>query len=55
MGLAMAERLMDEGQSICVWNRTADKAAALLEKGATQAATPAELMEKMRYSHKYAV
>lgn len=46
MGLAMAERLMDEGQSVCVWNRTAGKVAALLEKGATQATTPAQLMEK---------
>lgn len=45
MGLAMAERLIDEGQSVCVWNRTADKAALLIEKGATQAQTPAQLID----------
>ena len=45
MGAAMAERLMDEGQSVQVWNRTAGKASALVEKGATQATSPAELVE----------
>ena len=46
MGMAIAERLMEKSQSVCVWNRTANKAAALLEKGATQATTPAQLIEK---------
>jgi 3-hydroxyisobutyrate dehydrogenase len=45
MGLVMAERLIDEGQSVCVWNRTASKVALLVEKGAKQAQTPAQLID----------
>jgi len=45
MGLVMAERLLDEDQAVCVWNRTANKAALLVEKGATQAQTPAQLID----------
>lgn len=37
MGRAMAERLMECGHSVSVWNRTASKAAALAEAGARQA------------------
>ena len=43
MGTAMAERLMEVGHELTVWNRSADKAKPLVEKGATAAATPAEL------------
>jgi 3-hydroxyisobutyrate dehydrogenase len=45
MGLVMAERLMEKGQSVCVWNRTANKASILVEKGAKQAQTPAQLID----------
>jgi 3-hydroxyisobutyrate dehydrogenase len=34
MGRALAERLLDEGHEVSVWNRTADRAAALEEQGA---------------------
>src|SRR5688572_16398971 len=43
MGTAMAERLLEVGHELTVWNRSADKAKPLVEKGATAAATPAEL------------
>jgi 3-hydroxyisobutyrate dehydrogenase len=44
MGTALATRLMDQGHDIVVWNRTADRAAPLLEKGAAKAETPANLV-----------
>ncbi|NQV98123.1 MAG: NAD(P)-dependent oxidoreductase [Rhodospirillales bacterium] len=44
MGAAMAERLIDEGQSVAVWNRNAARAAPLVEKGAALAVSPAALM-----------
>jgi 3-hydroxyisobutyrate dehydrogenase-like beta-hydroxyacid dehydrogenase len=34
MGHALAERLLDEGHSVSVWNRTPGRAAALQERGA---------------------
>ncbi|MEP4378963.1 MAG: NAD(P)-dependent oxidoreductase [Alphaproteobacteria bacterium] len=43
MGAAMAERLMDEGKDIAVWNRTPDRADPLVESGATRCGTPKEL------------
>lgn len=43
MGAAIAQRLMDQGHTVRVWNRTREKAAALESKGAKLAATPAEL------------
>ena len=42
MGTPMATRLLDAGVEVVVWNRTADRAAPLVEKGAHQAASPAE-------------
>jgi len=41
MGRGMAERLIAHGHDLHVWNRTAEKAAALATKGARLAATPA--------------
>lgn len=41
MGAAMGERLIDLGHRLSVWNRTADKAKRLLERGATLAPSPA--------------
>ena len=42
MGSRVARRLLDAGHDVVVWNRTAEKAAPLVEAGATAAATPAE-------------
>ena len=43
MGAAMGERLLDEGQSLVVWNRTAGRIGSLIERGAVAAASPAAL------------
>lgn len=43
MGTAIATRLMDQGHDIAVWNRTAERMAPLIEKGATAAESPAAL------------
>ncbi len=42
MGGRFARRFLDAGHEVIVWNRTADKAAELLELGARSAATPAD-------------
>ncbi|RZL97755.1 MAG: NAD(P)-dependent oxidoreductase [Sphingomonas sp.] len=42
MGHAMATNLVEAGHEVTVWNRSPDKADALVERGATRAATPAE-------------
>lgn len=42
MGAAMASNLIEAGFSLRVWNRTASKAAPLVERGARHAETPAE-------------
>lgn len=39
----MSQRLMDYGHTLTVWNRSAEKAQPLLERGAKLAATPCEL------------
>jgi len=44
MGGAMAGRLLDQGQTVEVWNRTPARTAALAEAGASVAPTPAALM-----------
>jgi len=43
MGSAMAARLISDGAAVTVWNRTASKAAPLIEMGATQADTLSDL------------
>ncbi len=43
MGSAMAERLMEVGHELTVWNRSPDKTKPLVDAGATAAATPADL------------
>ena len=40
MGAPMARRLLDAGHELAVWNRSAGKAAPLVEGGARQAGTP---------------
>ena len=42
MGSGIASRLLDQGHSIAVWNRTASVADALVARGARRAATPAD-------------
>lgn len=42
MGVPMAERLLAHGHELAVWNRTPERAAPLVERGAVSAATPAE-------------
>jgi 3-hydroxyisobutyrate dehydrogenase len=43
MGAAMVARLLDQGQKPVIWNRSADKAKPLLERGAQWAESPAKL------------
>lgn len=45
MGLAMAENLLQAGYKLRVWNRTAEKAAPLVERGAILADSPAAATE----------
>jgi len=45
MGAAIAARLIEVGHQVSVWNRSADKAKALVDAGATLAASPAALAE----------
>lgn len=42
MGAPMAARLVDAGHDVVVWNRTAQRVVALVERGARPAASPAE-------------
>jgi 3-hydroxyisobutyrate dehydrogenase-like beta-hydroxyacid dehydrogenase len=42
MGAPMARRLLDAGQDLVVWNRTASKADPLVQRGARRAETPAD-------------
>lgn len=43
MGRGMAANLLDAGYDLAVWNRTASRMDALVEKGAKPAGSPAEL------------
>ncbi len=43
MGSAIAERLMEEGHEVAVWNRTRERAQPLLDQGAEFADSPAAL------------
>jgi 3-hydroxyisobutyrate dehydrogenase-like beta-hydroxyacid dehydrogenase len=42
MGSRIAGRLLDAGYDVVVWNRTAEKAKPLVERGASFAASPAD-------------
>ncbi len=46
MGQAMARRLLEEGHSLTVWNRTRSKADGLAAKGAYVAQSPAEVARR---------
>src|SRR5882672_2833171 len=43
MGAAVAQRLIEVGHKVTVWNRSADKLKPVTDAGAVAAATPAEL------------
>ena len=43
MGFPMARRLLNAGHDVAVWNRSSDKAAALVEAGAKAAAHPRDV------------
>jgi 3-hydroxyisobutyrate dehydrogenase len=43
MGAAIAQRLIDVGHTVTVWNRSADKVKPVVAAGATAAATPTAL------------
>jgi 3-hydroxyisobutyrate dehydrogenase len=43
MGFPMCRRLLDAGHKVAVWNRSAEKAKALIEAGARPAANPREV------------
>ncbi len=44
MGQAMTRALLDRGHHVTVWNRTAERARAVVAAGAQQAATPADAL-----------
>src|SRR5262245_4124578 len=46
MGAAIAQRLIEVGHRVTVWNRSADKLKPVTDAGAAVAATPAELAQK---------
>ena len=43
MGAALAQSLLNNGMEVHVWNRTAEKSVALVQKGAVQASRPADV------------
>lgn len=43
MGAAMVARLIDQGEHPVIWNRSAEKAKPLIDKGAAWAASPADV------------
>lgn len=45
MGAVMAPRFIDAGHSLTVWNRTSEKTASLVARGAAAAATPADVTQ----------
>src|SRR3954470_18377087 len=47
MGSAIAKRLIEVGHEVVVWNRNQDKTNALAAAGATVAATPRELADRV--------
>ena len=46
MGAAIAQRLIEAGHTVTVWNRSAAKLKAVTDAGAKAVATPAELANK---------
>ena len=46
MGFAMAQRLLERGADVAVWNRTKSKAEPLAANGATMVESPADLADR---------
>ncbi|KXO88361.1 6-phosphogluconate dehydrogenase [Tsukamurella pulmonis] len=46
MGAALAGRMLDQGRAVTVWNRTPERAAPLVARGAASAETPAEAIAR---------
>jgi len=46
MGSGMARNLLAKGHALCVWNRSPERLAALLEAGGTAADSPADLARR---------
>ena len=51
LGAAMVENLLAKGQTVRIWNRSRDKMAPLLQKGAAAAADPAAAVRGARRVH----
>ena len=47
MGAAIGLRLIEVGHEVTVWNRSADKTKPLIDAGATLAASPADLAQRV--------
>ena len=47
IGMPMAERLLEQGLPLVVWNRTAEKTETLVRRGAVQAPSPRELAARV--------
>src|SRR5215472_3023514 len=47
MGAAIAQRLIEVGHTVTVWNRSADKVKPVASAGAAIAATPRELAQRV--------
>src|SRR5262245_36339388 len=47
MGAAIAQRLIEVGHAVTVWNRSADKLKPVTDAGAAVAATPVELAQRV--------
>ena len=47
MGSRIAHRLIDAGHDVIVWNRTPHKTAPLVDRGATAAASPADMARRV--------
>jgi 3-hydroxyisobutyrate dehydrogenase-like beta-hydroxyacid dehydrogenase len=45
MGEPIAERILEAGRPLSVWNRSPEKAAPLVEQGATELGSPAEALQ----------
>ncbi|MCA8953516.1 MAG: NAD(P)-dependent oxidoreductase [Planctomycetes bacterium] len=51
LGAGFVENLLAKGHAVTVWNRTASKTAALVERGATAAADPAAAVQNATHVH----
>ena len=50
MGIALGERLLDLGERLVVWNRSSERAAGLIARGAVAAQSPADVARQAAVS-----